>query len=81
MYSPQIQRHTPALYRIGKSTGKPMTQVADDLLQFALGHLEEVYPPGSTGFHETNAHEAPSRSDPEGVFRGQQPPSQPKEIQ
>lgn len=43
MYSPKIDRHTPSLYRLAKLVGKPMTQVADDLIVFALARLDVIY--------------------------------------
>lgn len=43
MYSPQIAKHTPRIYRVSRVVGKPMTRVADDLISFACQHLKSVY--------------------------------------
>ena len=42
-YSPRIDQHTGTLYRLAQVLGKPMTQVADDLLRHGLDHLEAIY--------------------------------------
>jgi hypothetical protein len=42
-YSPRIDQHTRELYRLAHLLGKPMTQVADDLLRHGLKNLETVY--------------------------------------
>ena len=44
MYSPKIAQHTPALYHLARSVGKPMTKVADDLISFGFKHLKALYP-------------------------------------
>lgn len=36
MHSP---KHTPNLYRLARAVGKPVTQVADDLIAFAFKEL------------------------------------------
>jgi len=43
MYSPKIDQHTPALYRLAKAVGKPMTKVADDLILFGFKCLRAIY--------------------------------------
>ncbi len=43
MYSPKIDQHTPALYRLSRLVGKPMTKVADDLILFGFKHLKAIY--------------------------------------
>ena len=43
MYSPKISKHSPRLYHLAKAVGKPMTRVADDLLEFGYRHLEQIY--------------------------------------
>lgn len=43
MYNPKITQHTPALYRLARFVGKPMTKVADDLISFGLKHLKAIY--------------------------------------
>ena len=43
MYSPNIDKHTPNLYRLAKAVGKPMTKVADELIAFSLNHLQTIY--------------------------------------
>ena len=43
MYSPRIDRHTPRLYRLSRAVGKPMTQVADDLMSFGFKCLRAIY--------------------------------------
>ena len=44
MYSPKITQHTPALYRLARFVGKPMTKVADDIISFGFKHLKTIYP-------------------------------------
>ena len=44
MYNPKITQHTPALYRLARCVGKPITKVADDLLSFGFKHLKALYP-------------------------------------
>ena len=44
MYSPDISRHSPRLYRRGKHYGIPMTVLADRLICFGLQRLEQVMP-------------------------------------
>ncbi len=44
MYSPDISRHSPRLYRLGKHYGVPMTVLADRLICFGLQRLELVMP-------------------------------------
>ncbi len=43
MYSPDISRHSPRLYRLGRRYGQPMTRVADRLIAFGLERLGEVF--------------------------------------
>ena len=43
MYSPKIDQHTPALYRLSRLIGKPMTKVADDLISFGFKSLKAIY--------------------------------------
>ena len=43
MYSPKINKHTPNIYRLAQTVGKPMTKVADDLISFALKRLDAIY--------------------------------------
>ena len=43
MYSPKIDQHSPALYRLAKAVGKPMTKVADDLISYGFKCLRVVY--------------------------------------
>ena len=43
MYNPNITQHTPALYRLARCVGKPMTKVADDLISFGFKHLKAIY--------------------------------------
>ena len=43
MYNPKITQHTPALYRLARFVGKPMTKVADDLISFGFKHLKTIY--------------------------------------
>ena len=43
MYSPDISEHTPALYRLAKELGKPMTDVAKDIIAYGLEHREQVF--------------------------------------
>ena len=43
MYSPKIDQHTPALYRLSRLIGKPMTKVADDLISFGFKSLKTIY--------------------------------------
>ena len=43
MYSPKIDQHTPALYRLSRLVGKPMTKVADDLISFGFKSLKTIY--------------------------------------
>ncbi|WP_395373453.1 hypothetical protein [Marinicella sp. W31] len=43
MYSPNIDKHTPNLYRLAKAVGKPMTKVAVELISFSLNHLQTIY--------------------------------------
>jgi hypothetical protein len=44
MYSPDISRHSPRLYRLGRHYGVPMTVLADRLICFGLQRLEQVIP-------------------------------------
>ena len=43
MYSPKIDKHTPNIYRLAQTVGKPMTKVADDLISFAFKRLDSIY--------------------------------------
>lgn len=43
MYSPNIAKHTPIIYRISRAVGKPMTKVADDLISFGYLNLKSIY--------------------------------------
>ena len=43
MYSPKIDKHTPNLYRLAKTVGKPMTKVADELISYSFKHLQTIY--------------------------------------
>ena len=55
MYSPDISQHSPKLYRLGQSTGKPMTEVADRLIAFGLQRLDEVFPESAMSVAEEAA--------------------------
>ncbi len=43
VYSPRIDQHTPTIYQIGKMVGKPMTQVAEDLIHYGLENVGKIY--------------------------------------
>ena len=43
MYSPDISQHTPRLYQLAQHLGVPMTEVADQLIQHGLQHLDTVF--------------------------------------
>ena len=60
MYSPDISKHSPRLYRLGKHYGKPMTQLADQLIAFGLQRLGEVFPAALPPVSETVAVEVVS---------------------
>ena len=64
MYSPDISRHSPTLYRLGQCYGKPMTAVADRLIAFGLQRLDEVFPesPETSALHVAE-EPAPFRAD------------------
>ena len=66
MYSPDISKHSPKLYRLGQSTGKPMTEVADRLIAFGLQRLDEVFPESAMSVAEESApfRALPGRPEP-----------------
>ena len=66
MYSPDISKHSPKLYRLGQSTGKPMTEVADRLIAFGLQRLDEVFPESAMSVAEEPApfRALPGRPEP-----------------
>lgn len=43
MYSPDISKHTPRLYQLGRVYQLPMTEVANRLIAHGLEHLDNVF--------------------------------------
>lgn len=42
MYSPDISKHTPALYRLATERRMPMTQVAERFIEYGLQNADQI---------------------------------------